>query len=189
MIAFYMMANILSVLCQIPLVAKANPALLPPQALSPVPGAPDKSFPTELVDYFKGEWSGAGKFTYSGKDVASDLSFASGLDNECLIVHQKERAPNTYEFIALWSFEPVTGNLVMLMTSGRNSGAQIFRTPSRAWQDGKIVFQSSTEMTGGSSLERFTFERKSDASFAVTYEMSRDGKTWHTGDTQVFTRK
>lgn len=70
-----------------------------------------------------------------------------------------------------------------------DSGAQLFRSNSSGWQNGKIVFQSMPELKDTFALERFTFERQSNNSFLATYEMSRDGKTWRIGDTQTFTRK
>lgn len=75
------------------------------------------------------------------------------------------------------------------MLFANDSGAELFRSESGGWQNDKIVFQSAPELKAAFAFERFTFERKSDASFLATYEMSRDGKIWKTGDTQTFTRK
>lgn len=76
-----------------------------------------------------------------------------------------------------------------MMFLADDSGADLFRSGSGGWQDNKIIFQSTSELKANSALVRFTFERKSNDSFLATYEMSRDGKTWRTGDTQTFTRK
>lgn len=184
-IVFYFGIGIQSVLSQTS-AATENKNAVPIQTSSNRQAAKNR-FPTELLEYFKGEWSGTGKFTASGKDVASDFSFVADMENQTLIVHEKERAPNTYHFIALWSIDSANGNLVMLFAN--NSGAELFRSDSASWQNDKIVFQSAPELKAAFAFERFTFERKSDNTFLATYEMSRDGKTWRTGDTQMFTRK
>lgn len=182
---FYLGASIQSNFCQTS-VAAGNKNAAPIQTSSNRQAAKNR-FPAELLEYFKGEWSGAGKFVASGKDVVSDFSFVADVENQTLIVHEKEHAPNTYHFIALWSIDSANGNLVMLFAN--DSGAELFRSESATWQKDKIVFQSAPELKAAFAFERFTFEWKSDNTFLATYEMSRDGKTWRTGDTQMFTRK
>jgi hypothetical protein len=104
------------------------------------------------------------------------------------VVRQKERPPNTFEFVALWSMDSISEDVVMLLASNHYSGARIFR--SHGWQDGTIVFQSVPELRALWALERFTFERESTTTFHATYEFSRDnGKTWQVGDRQTFTKQ
>lgn len=139
------------------------------------------------MNYFNGEWAGKGKFT-TGKDIESGFSFVPDLEGQCLVVRQKEKPPNTFEFIALWSMDSVSNDVVMLLASNHSSAARIF--PSHGWQDGKIVFQNVPELRALWALERFTFARESTAIFHATYEFSRDnGKTWHVGDRQTFTKQ
>lgn len=101
------------------------------------------SLPPDVVKYFSGNWSGKGKFT-SGMEVESDFSFVPDLENQCIFVRHKERAPNTFQFIALWSMDSISGELVTLLASNHDTGARVFR--SNGWQDGKIVFQSAPEL-------------------------------------------
>ncbi len=194
---FYAGILISSVFCQssVPPESKADtPRILRPTQpqVSSNRQSQKTNFPSALVEYFKGDWSGAGKFAGNGKEVQSDFSFVPDIENQCLVVRQKERSPNTFQFIALWSIDSSNGNLVMILTSNHNSGARLFRGENDGgkWQNGeKLVFQSTPELRAGFALERLTFERQSDASFLATYEMSRDRKNWKTGDTQTFTRK
>jgi hypothetical protein len=95
--------------------------------------------PPDIVNYFNGDWAGKGKFT-SGKDIESDFSFVPDLEGQCIVVRQKERPPNTFEFVALWSMDSISKDVVMLLASNHGSDARIFR--SHGWQDGTIVFQS-----------------------------------------------
>lgn len=183
---FYIVVSATSVLSQASVTPETKATAR--ENVQPAPLQTQKTnFPPELLEYFKGDWSGVGRFTKSGKEVASDFSFAPDLENQSLVVHEKERAPNTYHFIALWSFDSATGNLMMFLAD--DSGAELFRSGSGCWQDNKIIFQSTSELKANSALVRFTFERKSNNSFLATYEMSRDGKTWRIGDSQTFTRK
>lgn len=157
--------------------------------LQPTPPARTQQkaiLPPDVLDYFSGDWVGKGKFT-TGKEIESDFSFVPDLANQCILVRQKERSPNTFEFIALWSMDSISGDLVMLLTSNHESGARVFR--SRGWQEGKVVFQSDSELRARFALERFTFQRESATAFHSLYEMSFDnGKTWRAGDSQVFTK-
>ena len=143
--------------------------------------------PPDIVDYFNGDWAGKGKFT-SGKDIESDFSFVPDLEAQCIVVRQKERPPNTFNFIALWSMDSISKEVVMLLASNHDSGARIFR--SQGWRDGTIVFQSVPELRALWARERFTFERESTSTFHATYEFSTDdGKTWQVGDRQTFTKQ
>ena len=131
--------------------------------------------PQDLVSYFTGDWAGKGRFT-SGRDLESDFRFVPQPDNQCVLVHQKEKPPNTFEFSALWSVDSVSGNVVMVLVGNLDTGTRIFR--SHGWQDGKIVFQGVPELRSYWALERFTFERESATVFHSTYEFSKDdGKT------------
>ena len=142
--------------------------------------------PPDIVSYFMGNWKGGGKFT-NGKELESELSFVPEIGNECILVRQKEKPPNTLEFIALWTVDSVSGDLLMLLASNHDSRG-VFR--SRGWQDSKIVFQSGPELLAHWALERFTFERESSSAFQARNEMSTDdGTTWRMGDTQTFTKR
>lgn len=149
--------------------------------------APEKPhLSQDLVSYFTGDWTGKGRFT-SGRDLESDFSFVPQLENQCVLVHQKEKHPNTFEFVALWSIDSISGEVVMLLAANLDAGAQIYR--SHGWQDGKIVFQGVPDLRSH-DLDRFTFERESATIFHSTYEFSKDdGKTWLVGDKQTFTKK
>jgi hypothetical protein len=143
--------------------------------------------PPDMVSYFNGNWAGKGKFS-TGKDVRSDVSFVPDLEAQCIVVRQKEKPPNTFEFIALWSMDSVSKDIVMLLASNHNSGARIFR--SHGWRDGTIVFQSVAELRALWAFERFTFERETATTFHAIYEFSTDnGKTWQVGDRQTFTKQ
>ncbi|MGA8866630.1 MAG: hypothetical protein WB510_06655 [Candidatus Sulfotelmatobacter sp.] len=158
------------------------------QASSRMAQKPQKALlPPDVVQYFAGDWAGEGKFT-TGKNIESDFSFVPELENQCVLVRQKEKPPNDFEFVALWSMDSVSGDLVMLLASNHDSGARVFR--SQGWRQGQIVFQSVPDLRAYWAMERFTFERESPTTFHATYEMSMDnGKTWRVGDQQTFTKK
>ncbi len=160
---------------------------LPASPATPAAQAPKGSLPPDLVKYFAGNWTGKGAFVRSGKELASDYSFVPDLDNQCLVVHQKEHPPNDFTFVALWSVNSDTGQLVMLLVSNHEGGASMLR--GSGWQDGKLVFQTVPESASDVGLERFTFMRDSATAFHTTYEYSQDGgKTWAVGDHQSFTK-
>jgi hypothetical protein len=148
---------------------------------------PKGSLPRDLVSYFEGNWTGKGAFVRSGKELASDYSFVPDIENQCLVVHQKEKPPYDFEFVALWSVNSGTGQLVMLLVSNHKGGASVLH--GSGWQDGKLVFQTVSEGPADLALQRFTFQRDSATAFQTMYEYSQDGgKTWAVGDRQSFTK-
>ncbi len=137
-----------------------------------------------MVAYFAGNWTGSGAFVKSGKPLASDYSFVPDVENQCLVVHQKEKPPNDFEFVALWSVNSDTGELVMLLVSNHEGGASVLRG---GWQDGKLSFETAPGGPKDLGRERFTFYRDSATAFHTMYEWSRDGgTTWAVGDRQSF---
>lgn len=145
------------------------------------------ALPPDMVAYFAGNWTGSGAFAKSGKPLASDYSFAPDIENQCLVVHQKEKLPNDFEFVALWSVNSNTGELVMLLVSNHESGASVLH--GSGWQAGRLSFETAPEDPKISARERFTFYRDSATAFHTMYEWSGDGgKTWAVGDRQSFTK-
>jgi hypothetical protein len=111
-----------------------------------------------MLTYFSGAWTEKGKFA-RGEVIASDITFTTDLQNQCLVTREREKPPNTFQFIGLWSMDSMSGNSVMLLASNHNSGARVFR--NHGWQGGKILLQSGPELRASWALERFTFGRKS----------------------------
>lgn len=125
---------------------------------------PRKSIPTRCADLFQ-RCLGWKREICEGEVIASDITFTTDLQNQCLVMREREKQPNTFQFIGLWSMDSLSGNLVMLLASNHNSGARVFR--SHGWQSGA----------------------KSSAVFDATYEFSKDdGSTWQVGDRQVYTK-
>ena len=147
---------------------------------------PKPAISAAILAYFGGNWHGSGSFA-TGKPIASDMSFVPDLESQCLLVRAKERPPNTFQYIALWSTDSTSGNVVMMLASNHQSGGRLFR--SSGWQNGPIAFQSVPALRATWALERFTFTRKTDSSFEATYEFSLDdGVSWKLGDRETFTR-
>jgi hypothetical protein len=153
-------------------------------AAAPAKGA----LPPDMVAYFAGTWTGSGAFARSGKPLASDYRFTPDIENQCLVVHQKEKPPNDFEFVALWSVNSDTGQLIMLLVANHEAGASVLR--GSGWQDGKLTFETAPpDDPKDLGRERFTFYRESATAFHTMYEWSSDGgKTWAVGDRQSFTK-
>jgi len=144
-----------------------------------------KPLPTELKDFFIGEWTGAGEFA-SGKKIEADVRFSAELDEQWLAYRHADRAPNRYKASGMWGFDRDSEKFVMLVNDNFG-GARLFI--GDGWRDGKVVFTRAPMLSGSNFQERFTFEKQSPDSFRMTYENSPDGKTWKLGDFLVFKRK
>ena len=157
----------------------------PPQP-APMPRAANP-LSVGSLDPLIGTWEGSGKLARTGAAVGSITSFEKRINGDTIFVVHRERAPNTYEYNALISFDSVTGELVMLMASNNKNGGRLLR--SSGWQGDKLVFTADHALHAWFAEEKLTFERQGPDQITATYEMSRDkGATWRVGDTQVYKR-
>jgi hypothetical protein len=83
------------------------------------------------------------------------------IDNgPALFVVHREKAPSTYEYNALVSFDSVSGERVMLMASNNGGSGRVLR--SAGWQGGRLIFQADQRPTFPSiSLRRQRFSTHS----------------------------
>jgi len=155
--------------------------------------APPIRLPTDLVQFFSGEWTGTGEFA-SGKKIEADVSFRSDLDNQWLVYRHNDCAPGIYKAIGMWGTEYTSKQFVMVINNNFG-GSRLFS--SEGWRDGKIVFLKRNTITTQPTAvvgqpinqERFTFERQADGTFKMTYEVSKDGTNWRIGDYLIFKKK
>jgi hypothetical protein len=151
-------------------------------ASAQTPAAPAR-VPAELSAFFSGEWSGKGAFA-SGRPIEAEVSFVPELDGQWLLYRHSDRAPNSYKALGMWGIE--SGSRKLVMTVNDNGGsARTFA--SEGWQDGKLRFVR-TISSEPLREERFVFERKSDDSFHMAYEVRLGDKPWRMIDQLTFER-
>ena len=143
--------------------------------------------PDDLVGFLSGEWIGQGEFA-SGKKIEAEVSFAPDLDRQWLIYRHTDRLPNKYKAVGMWGFENKSRRFMMTVNDNFGGARQF---SSDGWASGKVVFEKILDNVAPASdiRERFTFERQDADTFKMTYETSRDAKTWRLGDYLVFKRK
>jgi hypothetical protein len=94
-----------------------------------------------------------------------------------------DQEPNKFKAVGMWGFDRDSDKFLMLLHDNFG-GARLFL--SDGWQGEKIVFQRGALLTTPPVQERFTFAREAADAFRMTYETSRDGKTWQLGDSLLF---
>jgi len=161
-------------------------------APSPVPQQkiePPVRLPKDLVDFFCGEWSGAGEFA-NGKKIEADAAFMPSLDDQWLVYRHADHAPGIYKAQGMWGYEYTSKTFVMILNDNFG-GLRLFT--SKGWVDGKLIFLKSdslslqkTTTSPATRQERFIFERLTDESFKMTYETSTKGTEWRMSDYLVF---
>lgn len=152
-------------------------------AIVGTPPPPAASFDVEPVRFLIGRWRGAGTFGPTGDPVTSTMTFEI-VNRTTMLVRATEDPPNPYRYVATWSKEKESGDLLMLLSSSLD-GPAIYR--SRGWVGGRMVFEPKAGVKTGPSSVRFTYVRTGDRAFDLTYEFSANG-AWHLGDTQRFTK-
>lgn len=147
------------------------------------PPPPAEKFDIEPFRFLIGRWRGAGTFGPTGDPVTSTMTFALA-NRTTMLVQAAEDPPNPYRYVATWSKEKETGDLLMLLSSSLD-GPAIFR--SRGWVGGRMVFEPKAGVRTGPSSVRFTYVKTGERNFDLTYEFSANG-AWHLGDKQRFTK-
>ena len=144
------------------------------------------TLPPDLIQFFQGQWYGKGAFS-NGKPIEADVSFELTLDSSWLLYHHLDKLPNHYKATTLWGVDTHTGQFVAY-TFDNFHGHRQFTTDG--WSQGRL--QSTTReyyAEAGWLFQQFTYEKTSDTSFKMTYEVSKDAHTWKVGDYLVFTKK
>jgi hypothetical protein len=148
--------------------------------------APAARLDNGLVQFFSGSWKGAGAFA-NGKKIAASVSFHLALDSTWLVCEHRDNPPNSYAADLYWGVDAATGKFVAYAFDNFHGHREFV---SAGWVDGKLELKRPTEAPGaGKYYERFVYQRATEASFRMRYEVSRDGEKWQLGDSLVFTRK
>src|ERR1700744_6332332 len=67
------------------------------------------SVPISSLDSLIGRWSGAGTFARSGSSVGSATEFQKIANSDAVSIVHREKAPNTFAYNALVSFDSISG--------------------------------------------------------------------------------
>jgi hypothetical protein len=154
----------------------------PPAAKTPP--ITTKSLDPSLVSFFGGQWKCAGEFS-NGRKIEAELSFSPELDGKWLQYRHTDIPPNSFKAFAMWGIDQSSGKIISLMQDNFG-GARLFT--SGGWTNNTIQFIIAPLMSPPARQERFTFAAQSDATFKMTYEVSKDGVTWRIGDFIVCAR-
>lgn len=141
---------------------------------------------SEIVDFFSGEWSGAGAFAFaSGKAIEADVSFDLDLDGRWLRYRHADRLPNRYKALGMWGIDRTRNTLVMTVNDSFG-GARTFT--SSGWNEGTLMFDRDAN-TAPLNEERFIFQRIDNDRFRMSYEVRQGVSPWRMVDALEFSRR
>jgi len=145
----------------------------------------NQKLPSEFVAFFQGTWSGVGKFT-NGKPIEANLSFNLTLDSCWLNYEHHDQPPNLYHALSMWGIDRSSGQFVAYLFDSFQ-GHRKFE--SNGWSQNKLVLTTSeNNPTSGLVFQQFTYEKLTDKTFKMSFEMSRDARTWKLIDNLTFTK-
>lgn len=140
----------------------------------------------DLIQFFSGGWHGKGAFA-NGKVIEADVSFEIALDSSWLVYKHVDQPPNRYKAISMWGVDVASGQFLAYSFDNFH-GHRIFT--SNGWNQGKLLLTTTEYYPNtGSVFQQFTYEKISDNSFKITFETSRDARTWQLGDYLIFNKK
>ena len=141
--------------------------------------------PVALLQFFQGSWSGEGQFS-SGRPIQASLSFKLALDSSWLTCEHTDKAPASYKAMLFWGIDPFTGQFIAYAFDN-NQGHRQFQ--SEGWKENHLILENVQEYPGrGIFYQHFIYEQLDSNQFKMTYETSKDGKTWKMVDFLVFKR-
>ena len=146
--------------------------------------APAKLSP-DLVQFFVGHWTGSGAFA-NGKPIEAEATFELSLDSVWLKYEHADKTPNSYKALSMWGVDAQTGQFLAYGFDNFH-GHRVYS--SNGWIKGKLILSVNEYWPKvGVVYQHFIYDKLSETSFKMTYEVSGDGITWQLGDSLVFTR-
>ncbi|MDF0717146.1 hypothetical protein PY092_13365 [Muricauda sp. 334s03] len=146
----------------------------------------DHKLTDDFINFFVGNWYGEGEFS-SGKKISANLTFKMTLNNNWLSYEHTDLPPNKYKALSYWGIDRSTGEFVAYSVNNLQGHK---RFSSNGWVDGKLILSADRYFPGqGLVFEHFIYEKKSEKSFKMTYEMSKDGMDWKMIDYLVFNKQ
>jgi len=147
---------------------------------------PAQKLSPDLIRFFAAEWTGKGAFA-SGRKIEADVIFSLTLDSTWLSCSHTDRSPNKYKANSIWGVDKNTGQFLAYNFDNFQGHRQF---ESDGWVNNKLVLSNSQEITKiGVVYEHFIYQKIDNDSFKMTYETSRDNKTWKMVDYLVFQRR
>jgi hypothetical protein len=147
--------------------------------------APAVASPNTLADelqplaYFQGLWTCQGVFPSSGKPIASNLDFSSGLEGAWLAVQSDDVPPNRFHARELWGYDKNAKRFRNFIFDNFG-GARLFTSPG--WDGDKLVWTGDAFASADAPAQRFIFQKSSPQEFAVSWEVRKPQADWAVGD-------
>jgi hypothetical protein len=144
-----------------------------------------RSAPNTLADelqplaYFQGSWTCEGVFPGSGKPIASNLHFSSGLEGAWLAVQSDDAPPNRFHARELWGYDKSAKRFRNFIFDNFG-GARLFTFPG--WDGDKLVWTGDAFANTDAPAQRFIFEKTSPQEFVVSWEVRKPQADWAVGD-------
>ncbi len=123
-----------------------------------------------------GRWSCAGAFS-NGKALAADVEFTSILGGRWLEYHHKDRAPGSYEALAILG--PARRDTALEATTLHDIGGGARRFLLSAGDSGVMLDRDTTQR--GARVERFRFVLRGTHALWFAWEIGAGGR-WAIGD-------
>jgi hypothetical protein len=152
------------------------------QAKNPAPTvASPKTLADELqpLGYFQGSWTCEGVFPSSGKSIASNMDFSSGLEGAWLAVQSDDVPPNRFHARELWGYDKNAKGFRNFIFDNFG-GARLFTSPG--WDGDKLVWTGDAFANTDAPAQRFIFQKSSAQEFVVSWEVRKPLADWSVGD-------
>ena len=166
----------------------AAPATFTPDSIAGIPddGAaaftPDgASAPTGLtdelapLDWFVGAWQCTGQFS-NGRLIHSRETFSTEMDGHWLRMRHADTLPDRYAADEWWGYDRATRQFTVTVF---DNGGGVRHYVSSGWS-GTTLSLRNTATSG--YIDRFMFQRGSDAQYRVSYAHLDGSRAWQPGD-------
>jgi len=146
------------------------------------------ALPPGFAAFYIGRWAGTGAFA-NGTKISAHVSFRWSLDSAWVIYEHQDDPPGRYKALSMWGRDKQSGAPVeMIFDNFQGHRIFVSNGPDTA---GRLIWNTREPGPAGKGwvFERFRYEQLNAGQFKMTYEMSRDGLSWQTGDWLIFARE
>ena len=147
---------------------------------------PKHKLTDNFINFFVGNWSGEGEFG-NGKKISANVTFKMTLDSNWLIYTHTDIPPAQYISSSMWGVDKFSGQFVAYLFDNFQGHRKF---SSNGWKDGTLILTTNEySPENGLIFQHFLYEKLSEKSFKMTFEISKDGIIWKMINYLVFNKK
>lgn len=133
--------------------------------------------PMHDMHYFVGRWDCAGRFSSSGRKIASLMRYRMDLGGKALVKHHADKPPAGYQAIEAWAYDARDHRFqATVLDIGGGARTMV----SEGWHGDTLVWSVRSPKK---PAQQFVYVRLDDDHYRLDWKIARNGRALAVGDT------